>query len=478
MNFILPLLVIITTLGLTVYVLQWSRLAQQSAGSAAAPAITYGAAAPATPLKPQGLHHVTFTGRWYDTAQGKTGSWGVLIFHLAFTGSSVLSVKLSETGLDSGLSSGLYYTCSGTALGNEKIVQASAFVGPLASGLDAAASYTLSCGRNTEASFGRTTVEEVLLESGGLVLAPTSPTGLRYMSLGDSIAAGMHTLRGAVALGAAGGSVPSAQEVAANENVFESYSRHLADAWATTDWRVVARSGISVVQFGWDEKPFADLFLCRDYVNGRENCSTPWDFSFWKADVVTINLGTNDFSFPNKLLGNQSRSVQHPMYPSLATFRAAYQSLIDLVRRSYGQSALIFCISPLISSYLLSSLFDPGIGFDTLPLVAQQKVLREMQAQVDTGQFGSLPLAIQQAVQAKAGSGDTLVRFVPTIDPLQPWLRKDDYYDMVHPLASGHRKFAAMLLKTMTPQICEVFPQKCPLGEHQGAADLRAHQSR
>ena len=72
--------------------------------------------------------------------------------------------------------------------------------------------------------------------------------------------------------------------------------------------------------------------------------------------------------------------------------------------------------------------------------------------------------AIQQAVQAKSEAGDTLVRFVPTSDPSQPdMLGKADYYDGTHPLASGHRKFAAMLLKTMTPQICEVFPQKCPL---------------
>merc|ERR1712061_359682 len=51
--------------------------------------------------------------------------------------------------------------------------------------------------------------------------------------------------------------------------------------------------GISVTPYG-AEKVMQQQWPCLSFSWGT--CAAPWDFS-WQADVVTINLGTNDYVF-------------------------------------------------------------------------------------------------------------------------------------------------------------------------------------
>ena len=65
-----------------------------------------------------------------------------------------------------------------------------------------------------------------------------------------------------------------------------------------------------------------------------EDAASTWDFSSWSADVVLIDLGTNDFASGD---------------PGASTFTAAYRALVAKVRSHYP-SAHIYCeIGPMLS---------------------------------------------------------------------------------------------------------------------------------
>ncbi len=58
--------------------------------------------------------------------------------------------------------------------------------------------------------------------------------------------------------------------------------------------------------------------------------SSIWDFSKWKADVVVISIGINDFQ-------------ADPPYPDSAAFDAAYAAFIERLRRQYPGVKIICC---------------------------------------------------------------------------------------------------------------------------------------
>jgi len=355
-----------------------------------------------------GTRDVTFIGRWYDNHPGKTVSWGPHSFQTTFTGSSSIAISLSDASSLGELS----YTCTGSALGGaEKVFTTSQFQAPLAVGLQPALKYTLNCGRNDEASYGTTTVSDVLLQSGGTLLkSPLPPKALRYMAIGDSITAGFKAL-----IEPGTGVQPSA----ANEDLFKTYGRHLADAWGASDWHVVARSGIAATSYDPNVKTMDEQFPCRDFTWGGTNCPAQWDFSNWQADVVTINLGTNDFTFGS---------------PTTAQFQAAYETLIDLVRSKYGKNTLIFGICP--------TQYSCGGG---------------------GSKWTQMRDGVMQAIQSKVDAGDQLVRYVPTGDWKDPWLTcATEYSDYTHPTVTGHAKLASKLLETLTYEVRKIFPGKCP----------------
>ena len=107
---------------------------------------------------------------------------------------------------------------------------------------------------------------------------------LRYEAIGDSITAGhkaIHVLPGVSQL-------PTTE----NNDVFSSWVRRLADAWATSDWRVVAKSGMGATQVR-STLAMTVEWPCRAYAPFHNPNCDAWDFQEegWQADVVTINLG-------------------------------------------------------------------------------------------------------------------------------------------------------------------------------------------
>lgn len=266
----------------------------------------------------------------------------------------------------------------------------------IATDLDASEEHTVFCGRSSEAFNGETSLLRIEADAGVQALLPPGPfeNELRYEAIGDSISSGL--------------------------DVFKTWVRRLADSWATSDWRTVARSGGSVTQATSHEKTMKEHWLCRRYALFGEPCPAEWSFATWQADVVTINLGTNDFFLSN---------------PSEAAFTAAYRDLIAQVRGRYP-GALIMCIAPLIA---------------TCPQLGKP--------------WGTMVNSISAAVTE---INDNKVRFYATGSAAEPWLSCDtDYADGIHPTPGGHAKFAKKLLEVMTTDVRSFFPSKCSgSGDH------------
>mmetsp|Transcript_118890 Transcript_118890/g.296592 ORF Transcript_118890/g.296592 Transcript_118890/m.296592 type:complete len:945 (-) Transcript_118890:417-3251(-) len=356
-----------------------------------------------------GLDKVRFVGRWYPVGSSSASSsmqhgWGPGIFEVRFRGSTAIWASLTSE-------QEVYFVCRVDDGPEERKPHLDGML-MLATGLSVDGEHTVRCGRSSEASYGETTLASIGLDEGGELLPPVArgTSELRYAAIGDSITAGFAVMESA-------GSTVGA--TLANSDVFQTYERYLADAWSTSDWSVVARSGISVTPYG-GEVVMKDRWPCRSF-SWTGSCPAEWDFGSWHADVVTINLGTNDFVFGR---------------PSAEEFQAAYGDLIDLVRSKYPR-ALIACLAPLVYSCFGST--DP-----------------KWQTAVGS---------IQRAVQARQDAGDDRVRFYATGSPEQPWLTcATDYVDYTHPTAEGNRKFAAKLFEVLTSDVQRFFSDKC-IGE-------------
>ncbi|CAE7482205.1 celE, partial [Symbiodinium pilosum] len=280
----------------------------------------------------------------------------------------------------------------------------------IATNLSPSQRYTIWCGRNTEAVYGKTVLQALLVDAGTQMFEPQRQDDeLRVEFVGDSITAGWLVLNDP-------GSYVNQNQT--GEDIFQTWDRHLADAWGTSNWRAVARTGIAIfpyTAYGLQFHRIKDRFLCSEF-SYSQCCPNPWDFNKWQADVVVINVGTNDYIPVN------------PNKPSAATFAVGYGELLLVVRSKYPH-ALILCIMPLAYTCDSQSRYD-----------AMCRGLTE---------------AVRDAEDEK-------IRLHLTGTRQAPWLNCNaDYVDGTHPTIAGGKKFADRLLPGLTPQIRQFFPEKC-----------------
>ena len=359
------------------------------------------------------LHKLHFGGRWWRDGDTMRHSWGVGTFIVRFQGSSSLVVKMGAA------LGGAYYTCQ--VDGGEEVrklvsntYQEADAHGMSFAGLSSVEEHIIRCGRNNEASYGDSIITGVVLDSGGRLLETADPNAdnsmIRFEAIGDSITAGYKV------------TVPPGVIVDAtieNQNVFKTYVRLLADAWGTTDYQVIAKSGISILDYGTTGVIIPEEWPCREYWGAWEGeCPELWDFSTWQADVVAINLGTNDFAFGN---------------PTQQQFRVGYRSFIQQVREKYP-NALIACIEPIQHS----------CNGESYPLL--------------NGIVNGLEQAVNDIYDPK-------VIYYETGRTSDPWLdctlSTQDFMDFTHPTVQGNQKLASRLLEEITEDVRRFFPEKC-----------------
>lgn len=277
----------------------------------------------------------------------------------------------------------------------------------LASGLDATKDHTILVGRCNEASYGITTLQSVQLQPGFVALDPPAPAGLRYEAIGDSITAGWNI------------DLPAGTEHdggTKHQNAFETYEYLLAKAWGSDDWRSVARSGIGAIPVD-GALPMRDEYLCSSFHDEDSNCPRPWNFSKWQADVVTVNLGTNDYS-----IGKE---------PPEATFLKFFSGLLSLIR-SKNSNATIFALVPL-----------------------QYSCPQGAAGKDDPPKWARMLATMRKAVAAVA---DRKVHLIETGNSAAPWLDCDTQtVDGTHPTVAGHRIFAKRLRAVLAPFVKKLY---------------------
>jgi len=366
-----------------------------------------------TDATPDQIEKIYFGGRWWRDRDTMRHSWGLGTFIVRFQGSSSLVMNMGAA-LD-----GAFYTCQVDNGLEQRILVSNSIQNPNANGmtftdLSSTEEHVIRCGRNNEASYGDSVISGITLEDSGQLLQAIDPNAnnkmIRFEAIGDSITAGYKVL------------VPpgvSDPATIANQDVFHSYIRFMADAWGTTDYQVIAKSGVSILDYGTTGIVMPQEWLCREYWAGWEGgCPALWDFGNWQADVVVINLGTNDFAFGN---------------PTQLQFRQGYLSFVQQVRSKYP-NALIACIEPIQHSC-------SGESFPVLTSIVN---------------------GLEQAVN---DMNDPKVIYYETGSTVDPWLdctlSTQDFMDFTHPTVQGNEKFASGLLEKMTNDVRQFFPNKC-----------------
>jgi lysophospholipase L1-like esterase len=189
---------------------------------------------------------------------------------------------------------------------------------PVATGL-VAGDHEVRLYRRTEAFFGDTRYVGVDL-GGGTLLAPPAPAAHHIELIGDSISCGYGDE----------GADQNCSFSADTENHTITYGA-IAARNLNADLITVAWSGKGVIHnYGGDlVEPMPELY---DRTLPTDAASS-WDFSSWQADVVVLNLGTNDFSTDAD--------------PTHDEFVPAYTNFLAHIRGKYP-SAEILCLYPTL----------------------------------------------------------------------------------------------------------------------------------
>jgi len=283
--------------------------------------------------------------------------------------------------------------------------------------------HTLWCGRSNEASDGPLVLKAILVDPGTMALEPRSlEKQLKVEFLGDSITCGHRVLTPADV------KWPDKKYDRLYEDLFATWDWHLASAWKA-EWSAVCKSGVALTPYPSYPKGMIGWFPCQEFINLDEKCPQ-WDFSKWQADVVVINMGTNDMLF---IYQPQDALEQH------------YLTLLKEVRKKYPK-ALILMIVPF--AYACNPYKEVITNRSEHPFPKKK---------VD---WGMMYRAISSAVQS-FNDARTLLQMTGT--PEKPWVDCQKHFngDMIHPRASGDLLLAQKLLTYLTPEVRKHFPLKC-----------------
>jgi lysophospholipase L1-like esterase len=240
-------------------------------------------------------------------------SWSGSGFVGAFTGSGI-SIHLREFGAGN-----QYSVLIDGKLSEKLIAKTGAGTYPLASSLPIGP-HTVEFYRRTEASFSPAALSEIVVADGNLT-PPKVPE--RYIEVvGDSISCGYGDE----------GEIATCPFSADTENHYLTYGSLLARQFHA-EVSTIAWSGRGVVSNYNGDK--SSLTMPRLYGRSLANTATsPWDFRT-KAQVVIINLGTNDYS------------TDHD--PTDAEFVSTYADLLATIRSHYADAYILCTIGPMLS---------------------------------------------------------------------------------------------------------------------------------
>ena len=183
----------------------------------------------------------------------------------------------------------------------------------------------------TEGEYGCTTIHSVVIDNKA-TLSVVAPKSRLIEAYGDSYTVGYGT-EGLKA------SEPFKLET---ENCYKAYIPIMA-RYFDADYRIIAHSGNGMVRNWGDKEQQSPVNMSTRYTQLYDQfATTPFNYDQRKPDIVTINIGTNDFS-PTAI-------------PEAKNYVEAYIKMIETISSCYD-NVPILCITPHSSTeYLRAAL--------------------------------------------------------------------------------------------------------------------------
>ena len=264
---------------------------------------------------------ISFIGRTETLADGSVRyDWVGTYLRTRFTGGNI-AVIASETGTS-------YYNViiDGKVTKKMKITGTSPQKYVLASDLSKD-SHELMLQKCTEGEYGCTTIHSIEIADNG-TLTPVEPKKRLIEAYGDSYTCGYGTE----------GRTASERFRLDTENCNKAYIPIMA-RYFDADYRIIAHSGNGMVRNWGDKKQQSSVNMSTRYTQLYDDFSTKaFDYNQRRPDIVTINIGTNDFS-PTAI-------------PEAQKYVAAYINMIETISKRYD-NVPIFCITPHSSNHYL-----------------------------------------------------------------------------------------------------------------------------
>lgn len=184
--------------------------------------------------------------------------------------------------------------------------------------------------RRTEG--GTSKLKGLVLSPGGQILEAPAPKSRHIEFLGDSYTVGYGIESGTVKC--------SWPQVRANTNHALAFPALLSQKYQA-ELHSIAVSGTGLVRNFGGKDP-AKTFL-RYFERSLANRTAPsWDLRSWKASLVVVGLGINDFSTPLRAEEGFESPEQFKQQ-----WKQAYHNLLDTLRRSYGAVPFVLTAVPL-----------------------------------------------------------------------------------------------------------------------------------
>ncbi len=179
----------------------------------------------------------------------------------------------------------------------------------------------------TEGEYGCTTIHSLYIDNNA-TLSPVTPKKRLIEAYGDSYTCGYGTE----------GLTASEKFKLETENCNKAYIPIMA-RYFDADYRIIAHSGNGMVRNWGDKKQKSEVNMSTRYTQLYDDfAKTPFNYSQRRPDIVTINLGTNDFS-PTAI-------------PEATKYVEAYIKMIETLSKKYD-NVPILCITPHSSTEYL-----------------------------------------------------------------------------------------------------------------------------
>ena len=268
---------------------------------------------------------ISYTGRTLAEGEGVSFDWVGTYLQTDFTGGSI-AVDISDTGNN-------YFNI----FIDEKLTRKIQVNSPtatriiLAQGLSSGF-HRLKLQRCTEGSQGRTTIHGIYLTKNGR-LAPVAPRKRLIEFIGDSYTCGYGTEAGS-----------NERFKPETENCNQAYACMVA-RYFNADYVLIAHSGRGMSRNYGDSLMISPNNMVERYLRLFDEAPAPaYSFKVYRPDLVTINLGTNDYSTGKG--------------PKPETFAAQYLKMIEQVRSHYGEVPILCIIAHSAGKPLKTSMAE------------------------------------------------------------------------------------------------------------------------